>query len=570
MRNRRVFSGFFFLGSLLSFSQESAAKPELLSASFPKNKKVSKVLPPEYQTWIRVKPRLSQVGSLVDVENIEREILHTRMESESRVLDKELDEAFFVFELRRAERLVDAKKWKKAMESFQRGYLGLQNTKLPFYWWQSTSAALSTLCKRNYPPAKLAVKKDNKKEPKQDETCLALARKIVDVFPKAAKETKVLRELPSIDASPGSDLSTERLSMSYTEKVEKDEEAFQAVLQAFLNPKDADVLKLGKEFIEQFPRSILRYRTQFLMAEFLTKKGEPEDAKPFYQVLLQETPLSFYAVVAAERTGQNLRDRVKKDPLVIDRDSFLLSLGEKRTLERIQQLFDLGNYEEVALEADAFSRNRNYSNDFVFYLMAMLTRAQQNLGAFRLGNELIQRRYDGVLNAELLEMLFPERYTKEIETHSIQNRIDPLLILSLMKQESGFKASALSSSGALGLMQLMPFTAIDVDQEIFLKDLKDPNLNIRLGTQYLASLMEKFNQNAVFALAGYNAGPHRVNKWRKEGKPEVDMIEFIESIPFKETREYVMSILRNRYWYQFRKGYPPKSVFEYWIKVNPT
>jgi len=168
----------------------------------------------------------------------------------------------------------------------------------------------------------------------------------------------------------------------------------------------------------------------------------------------------------------------------------------------------------------------------------------------------------------VLDIVFPDRYIKEIETSAIQFSVDPLLVASLIKQESGFKANALSSSGALGLMQLMPFTAIDVDSEVPLKDLKGPATNIRLGTQYFAGLMERFNQNAVFALAGYNAGPHRVAKWRKEFKPDSEMIEFIEAIPFKETREYVMAIFRNRYWYQYRKGYPAKSVFDFWT-VNP-
>ena len=79
--------------------------------------------------------------------------------------------------------------------------------------------------------------------------------------------------------------------------------------------------------------------------------------------------------------------------------------------------------------------------------------------------------------------------------------------------------------------------------------------------------MDKYSNNAVYALAAYNAGPHRVAKWRKDAKPDWTMIEFIEAIPYKETRDYVMSILRNRYWYQYRRKLPLKSVFEAWTSV---
>jgi TolA-binding protein len=557
MQNRRVFLLCALIAIVFFSCPLSQAKPELLSASFPKPKKGSlsaRLLPSEYQVYLKIKPLLNQVSSLSEVEAAEKTLLSSKMDNESKLLDREFDEWFGVLELRRATFLVQSKKWKKAMQSFQRGYYHLSNFKFPYYWLTTTSEALAKLCLRD------------KKE--KDDHCLALARKVVDLFPKAAKETKVLRDLPSIAALPSSELSGERLAQTYTEKVEKDEEAFQTVLQAFLKPQDADLLKLGKEFIELYPRSILRYRTQFLMAEHLTKRQNHDDAKPFYQNIVNDVPLSFYAVVASERLAQPLRDRVKKDPIKIDREAFGLTLPEKRSLERLQLLFDLKHHDELTLEIEAFTRHRFYSNDLVIYLMSLLTRSDQNLSAFRFANELIQRRYDGLLQQELIDMIFPDRYSKDIETYSIQNRLDPLMVASLIKQESGFRAPILSSSGALGLMQLMPFTAIEVDPEVPLSQLKDPSVNIRLGTQYLASLMERYNNNIVYSLAAYNAGPNRVAKWRKDSKVDADMIEFIESIPFRETRDYVMSILRNRYWYQYRKGYPLKSTFDYWTNTR--
>ena len=119
-------------------------------------------------------------------------------------------------------------------------------------------------------------------------------------------------------------------------------------------------------------------------------------------------------------------------------------------------------------------------------------------------------------------------------------------------------------------MQLMPFTAIEVDDEVHLALLRFPVKNIEVGSKYLASLLEKYNGNVPYSVAAYNAGPHRVAKWKKESKQDWGMIEFIESIPFKETRDYVMSILRNRYWYQFRRGVTNHSVFDGWNVSTPT
>jgi soluble lytic murein transglycosylase len=118
-------------------------------------------------------------------------------------------------------------------------------------------------------------------------------------------------------------------------------------------------------------------------------------------------------------------------------------------------------------------------------------------------------------------------------------------------------------------MQLMSFTALETESDLTLKSLKDPATNIRVGTKYLGSLIDKYQGNIPFALSAYNAGPTRVAKWKKELKPNAGMIDYIESIPFHETREYVMSILRNRYWYQFRKGVTNKTVFDVWKDAMP-
>jgi soluble lytic murein transglycosylase len=98
-------------------------------------------------------------------------------------------------------------------------------------------------------------------------------------------------------------------------------------------------------------------------------------------------------------------------------------------------------------------------------------------------------------------------------------------------------------------MQLMPATALEVNPQLDLHLLHTPEVNIEVGTRYLKQLLAEFNGNVPKALAAYNAGPNAVKRWVKEGKDQGGLHYFVERIPYKETREYVASILKNYYWY---------------------
>jgi soluble lytic murein transglycosylase len=147
-------------------------------------------------------------------------------------------------------------------------------------------------------------------------------------------------------------------------------------------------------------------------------------------------------------------------------------------------------------------------------------------------------------------ILFPEVYWDTIKAESAKNGLDPYLVASLIRQESEFNPSAISKANAYGLMQLLPSVGRQMAKEEGLgsiepRQLLDPLLNIRLGTRYLRETMEKFGRVPEYALAAYNAGDNRVTDWQAAG-PYHGIDEFVESIPFTETREYVQGILRNQ------------------------
>lgn len=134
---------------------------------------------------------------------------------------------------------------------------------------------------------------------------------------------------------------------------------------------------------------------------------------------------------------------------------------------------------------------------------------------------------------------------------------------SIARRESAFYPYATSGVGARGLMQLMPATAKETARKEGVKykgrrSLYQAETNISLGSAYYASLLKQFNNNRVLATAAYNAGPHRVKGWLKQTEGKLDVMAFIESIPFTETREYVQAVLSYRVIYQIKQGDSPE------------
>jgi soluble lytic murein transglycosylase-like protein len=154
----------------------------------------------------------------------------------------------------------------------------------------------------------------------------------------------------------------------------------------------------------------------------------------------------------------------------------------------------------------------------------------------------------------LQKIALPVKYSYLIDKYCDQHNLDPSLVYSLIREESYFRSGAVSYANAYGLMQLLLKTAKQVaysqGMKVFKRDLFKPEINIRYGTAYLKFLLDKYQGKLHLALAAYNAGDHRVDKWlTRFGDAPQD--QFIEMIPFSATRSYVKNILRNYYYYRF-------------------
>lgn len=151
--------------------------------------------------------------------------------------------------------------------------------------------------------------------------------------------------------------------------------------------------------------------------------------------------------------------------------------------------------------------------------------------------------------------MYPKLYTNEVSKYAKEYSVDENLIYAIIKAESNFDENAVSRSNAVGLMQLMYDTAIDIAKvlniEIDEEKLLEPDVNINLGTKYISMLIARYG-NIEVALAAYNAGSGNVDNWIANGTIQADGSD-IENVPFKETNNYVRKILRdykiyNEFW----------------------
>jgi soluble lytic murein transglycosylase len=170
-----------------------------------------------------------------------------------------------------------------------------------------------------------------------------------------------------------------------------------------------------------------------------------------------------------------------------------------------------------------------------------------------------------------LEMRFPLAYHDRLLKQASANRIDPAWMYAIVRQESAFMADARSPAGALGLMQIMPSTGRRIGRSLSKPlgnrlQLLDADVSLEFGSTYLRTLLDQLDENPILAAAAYNAGPHRVERWRPaERNMSADL--WIENVPFRETREYLRRVIAYTTIYEQRLGRAPVRVSERFASI---
>lgn len=223
---------------------------------------------------------------------------------------------------------------------------------------------------------------------------------------------------------------------------------------------------------------------------------------------------------------------------------------------------------EAAAEMLAVER-RGLPEDAARLLVEAVKRTGRHGAAAYVTRNTLGPGLTGVLDgrtAEVWQATYPRPFRKTIERWAKAAKVDPDLLQALVREESLFNPWARSSTGAIGLTQLMPDTARKVARALKLgrvdaEMLQRPALNIRLGAAYLGELMSRLDGSKVLAVAAYNAGPPAILRWMR-ARPNADVDEWVEEIPVWETRDYVKHVLASYGAYRFVYGTPLPALGE--------
>jgi soluble lytic murein transglycosylase len=319
---------------------------------------------------------------------------------------------------------------------------------------------------------------------------------------------------------------------------------------------------VAKQIVMDSPDSRYSPRAAFWIGKWAQKLGKAAEAKQAFMYTIANYPRSYYSWRSAKYLGWDVGNfstiRSLTPPIVKPQTRLPLPTGS----DALKELYAIGRDPEAweLWQAEFTLRQQPTAIDKLTGGML-----QNSVGKYITSIvEIAEIEDDAKTPEQQLEFekirqqasywrtLYPLAFFDPIRQISSQQRVNPLLTTSLIRQESKFSPVVKSPVGAIGLMQVIPDTAKFAAHRIGLKkyELTKPEDNLRLGTWYLKFTHDRVKDDSVLAIAGYNAGPGNVTKWVKQFGTE-DLDEFIEQIPFEETQNYVKNVLGN-YWNYLR------------------
>lgn len=325
------------------------------------------------------------------------------------------------------------------------------------------------------------------------------------------------------------------------------------------NGRPAQAIARAEAALKRYPSSRAAPRFAFWAGKLRERLKQTEAARTAYKRAAQEFPSHYYGH----------RARARLDALSKGRDPGWAVRSERRYPDPGWSWPDppyLVSWEEIAARSGSTQAVLARLGQWEECLQLLPANAYPVLRAWLLAkldlsldaiNVMSNGLKGGPERQGCWELSYPLLYSQEIARQSRIRKIDPLLVHALVREESRYNPLAVSSSKALGLMQLLPGTANGVAKRIGLSlssadQIYEPANNIALGTAYLASTLQRANGNAILAIAGYNGGPNAVRTWhsrfRQRGLADYDI--FVEAIPYAETRDYVRKVFASFWNYE--------------------
>jgi soluble lytic murein transglycosylase len=287
---------------------------------------------------------------------------------------------------------------------------------------------------------------------------------------------------------------------------------------------------------------VQRVAARYWLARLARERGDSAVADSLWRVLVRDDSLGYY--------GLHARRVARLPPVTIAADSVAVTPASDSGLARLDTLLLAGLDAEAGLEVRALLARPPQALADLLGWSAGLSARGWGSAAVRLGWVAAPRAPN---DARVLRAIYPWPRRMALEAEAREFGVDPLLLAAIVRQESVFDLEAQSRAGARGLAQLMPGTAAQaargLDVTLYPEWLTLPDLNLHLGASHFAALLRRFEGRVEVAVAAYNAGAAPVRRWLARPGAE-DPDQFIEQIPFQETRGYVRAVLRNRELYR--------------------
>jgi soluble lytic murein transglycosylase len=361
---------------------------------------------------------------------------------------------------------------------------------------------------------------------------------------------------------------------------------WKVVWDAYLNGKP-DRAVLLREQVERYPDDSRAGTALYFLGRIAEADGRVSEARAYYDRLNMQFPHFFYGVLARKQIRERVGSAQPDDDAVMwlgdvdwpvhrDLSATAPNAATERRIQRARLLMDasLPDISEAELRYGAKMENEQPQ----LLAMELAQSADSSYRALRVMKSFSADYLSLQLDkapAKFWQMLFPLPYKDDLFVNARERGLDPYDVAALIRQESEFNPAAKSRADAYGLMQLRPATGRMLGRGQGMKTvptslLLNPGVSIRLGTEYLRQQLVNWDGDLFRTLAAYNAGPGRVHQWLQWRSDYKEPAEFVESIPFTETREYIQAVLRNADIY--RELYAGKSALtpESPVKTPPS
>ncbi len=386
--------------------------------------------------------------------------------------------------------------------------------------------------------------------------------KIIESFPDKTPEA-LLEKADILEILDNNKLAAETRELLLT-KYSKSDAAAQLRWRMAQKRANANDLQAAWQWAQPITTenqdSDLAAEAGFWVGKWANKLGRQQEAKTAFEQVLNKYPHTYYAWRSAVLLGKNVGDfttvrklspeliRPTRTSLLVGSDTLkeLYYLGQNQDAWNLWQM-EFKNHIEPSLEeqfTDGLIRLSINDNIEGMFMISSLDKREKP--------EERSQYLELKKTKDYWQALYPLPYLDIINKWSKERQLNSILVAGLIRQESRFMPEIKSKVGATGLMQVMPETASWIAEKISLKkyQLNNPNDNINIGTWYLDYTHQEYKNNSMLAVASYNAGPGKVSEWLQKYNLK-DPDDFVEVIPFSETKGYVKSVFEN-YWNYLR------------------